>query len=385
MCTVPMSSVSKNSYIYADNAATTQLSVMAYASMTSFLVDEYGNPSQPYAFSRPVKRALREARESIASCINADPGEIVFTSGGTESDNWAIKGFALRDDMMREIVTSEIEHHAVLDSCKAMSAIGHRVAVLPVSRTGVIALDALREMSLGDGSLVSCMYANNEIGTIQPIGELCDIAHSKGAIFHTDAVQAVGHVEIDVKAMGVDMLSASAHKFNGPKGIGFLYIKDGTPLAPYANGGAQEMGRRAGTENVASIVAMAVALKENCDAIEANAVRLGRLERLLLDDLAALGVPYRRNGENQLPGLMSLSFAGASGEMLLHRLDLMKIAVSTGSACDGANTRVSHVLKAIGLPEAEAKETVRISLGKHNGEGDVRAIATALGKILLRD
>ena len=159
MCTVPMSSVFKNSYIYADNAATTQLSVAAYASMTSFLVDEYGNPSQPYAFSRPVKRALHEARESIASCINADPGEIVFTSGGTESDNWAIKGFALRDGMMREIVTSEIEHHAVLDSCKAMSAIGHRVALLPVSRTGVIALDALHEMSLGDGSLVSCMYA----------------------------------------------------------------------------------------------------------------------------------------------------------------------------------------------------------------------------------
>ena len=190
---------------------------------------------------------------------------------------------------------------------------------------------------------------------------------------------------MDVRAMGIDMLSASAHKFNGPKGIGFLYIKDGTPLAPYANGGAQEMGRRAGTENVASIVAMAVALKENCGAIEANTVRLGRLERLLLDDLAALGVPYRRNGENQLPGLMSLSFAGASGEMLLHRLDLMKIAVSTGSACDGANTKVSHVLKAIGLPEAEAKGTVRISLGKHNGEGDVHAIATALGKILLRD
>ena len=369
--------------IYADNAATTQLNKVAFDAMVPWLIDEYGNASQPYAFARKPKKALAKARATIAECINALPEEIFFTSGGTESDNWAIKGSAFADAEKRATITSTFEHHAVLHSCATIERLGYPVAYLMPTSDGVITADALSGLISNTTRLVSVMYANNEIGTIQPIRELCKVAHLHGALFHTDAVQAIGHVEIDVQKLGVDMLSASAHKFNGPKGIGFLYIRKGTKILPYADGGAQEHQHRAGTENVASVVGMATALKENCVAMSKNTTYIQGLEHQLLDALHASHIPFVRNGsDNNLPGLISLSFAGADGEAILHRMDLKGICISTGSACNSTNTEISHVLQAICLEEILAKGTVRISLGKNNTMEDVDCIVNTLVKIL---
>lgn len=369
--------------IYADHAATTQLDPAALEAMMPWLLDEYGNASQPYAFARRPKEALAESRAAIAGCIGASPEEIYFTSGGTESDNWAIKGSALGDHQRRATITSSFEHHAVLHACQAIEGIGWPVVYMRPTTDGLILPEILKSSIGVQPRLVSVMYANNEIGTIQPIKDLCAIAHTYGAIFHTDAVQAIGHIKIDVHKLGVDMLSASAHKFNGPKGIGFLYIRRGTPLTSYIDGGAQERGLRAGTENIASIVGMAAALKVNCDALESNRSHILRLECQLLNRLDEAGVSYVRNGgSTRLPGLISLSFPGADGEAILHRMDLMGISISTGSACDSTNTTISHVLQAIGLEKAFAKGTVRISLGRHNTEEEVERIAESVIKIL---
>lgn len=369
--------------IYADNAATTKLDIDVFESMRCYLVDDYGNPSQPYSFSRNTKIALKEARETIASCIDALPEEIYFTSGGTESDNWALKGYAKKHDK-KGIIISPIEHHAILHTAEALKREGYDVCLLDVTKEGVVLPSFLKERLNEDVSLVSVMLANNEIGSIQPVGELARVAHEYGAAFHTDAVQAMGHIEIDVKKLGVDMLSASAHKFNGPRGIGFLYIKNGIELFPFMDGGAQEKGMRAGTENVAAIVGMAVALKKNCDAISVEKEHLDMMEEQLISGLKEKGLQFVRNGsKDHLPGNISLSFKDSDGEMLLHRLDLMGICVSTGSACDSKNTQVSHVIKAIGVPEEYAKGTIRISLGKENTEEDIRKIIDALGMVLL--
>lgn len=368
--------------IYADNAATTRLDASVFDAMKPFLLEEYGNPSQPYSLSRAPKKAIKDARETIASCIGASPEEIFFTSGGTESDNWAIKGNAFCDVDKRATITSSIEHHAVLNSCRAIERLGFPVVYLTPTDDGIITPDALRSVITNRTRLVSVMFANNEIGTIQPIKNLSLIAHEYGALFHTDAVQAVGHVAIDVKELGVDMLSASAHKFNGPKGVGFLYIRKGTQIAPLNDGGAQERGFRAGTENVSAIVGMAVALKNNCKSINENSKHIFNLENALLEGLR--GLNYIRNGsDNHIPGNISLSFKDSDGEMILHRLDLAGICVSTGSACDSVNTQISHVLKAIRLDENLAKGTIRISLGKDNTEDDVAAIINAIKKIVL--
>ena len=370
-------------FIYADNAATTKLDIDAFEAMKPYLLEEYGNASQPYSFARKPKQALKEARAIIAHCINADPEEIYFTSGGTESDNWAVKGIAFAEAEKRSIVTSQIEHHAILRACETLEKHGYPVAYLPVNREGVVTAETLESLITSSTSLVSIMFANNEVGTIEPIKDLCEIAHKHGSLFHTDAVQAVGHVRIDVKELGVDMLSASAHKFNGPKGIGFLYVKKGTPISQYSNGGSQEFGLRAGTENVASIVGMAVALKKNCDAIEEKAKHMGLLEAKLLDGLSESGVDFIRNGATQrVPGNISLSFRGADGEALLHRLDLMGISVSTGAACDTVNTQISHVLKAMGIDEAYAKGTIRISWGNNNTIEETEILSEKLIRIL---
>lgn len=370
-------------HIYADNAATTKLDKEAFEAMVPWLTEKYGNPSQPYSFSRSVKKALADSRETIAACINAEPDEIFFTSGGTESDNWAIKGVAFSNNDRRAIITSAFEHHAVLRSCEAVERLGYPISYIWPNPKGIITPDALKSSITDKTSLVSVMYVNNELGTIQPIHELCDIAHSHNALFHTDAVQAVGHTEIDVKILDVDLLSASAHKFNGPKGIGFLYIRRGVKLSPYANGGSQEFGVRAGTENVASIVGMAVALKNNIEALKTNQKKVKTLERLLLDKLDENQIPYIRNGANQtLPGIISLSFDGKNGESILHRMDLLGISISTGSACDSKSTEFSHVLKAIKMDERLAKGTIRISLGKNNSADDVDAIVKALIQII---
>ncbi len=370
-------------FIYADNAATTQLDMDAFEAMKPYLLGEYGNASQPYSFARTAKKALKNSRETIARCIGAEPEEIFFTSGGTESNNWAIKGTAFSGSTKHAFITSVIEHHAILRPCADIESMGYPVSYLPVDCTGIVDVGTLSEYINSDTRLVSIMTANNEIGSIQDISALAAIAHSCGAIFHTDAVQAVGHIEINVNLLGVDMLSASAHKFNGPKGIGFLYVRKGTPLMPYASGGGQEHHMRAGTENVASIVGMATALKKNVAAMKDTASHLALLENRLLVGLSNANIRFSRNGSKvHIPGNLSLSFPGYSGEALLHRLDLMGICVSTGSACNSAETQVSHVLKAIGLDETEAKGTIRLSFGKDNIENDIDAIVDALRKIL---
>lgn len=369
--------------IYADNAATTKLDIEAFEAMKPWLLDEYGNASGAYSFSRKPKKALQEARETIAQCINAMPEEIYFTSGGTESDNWAIKGIALSSKTPKTILTSAIEHHAILHSCKAIAHLGYPIKYMQPLQNGVIAPSILEENIMSNMGLVSVMLVNNELGTIQPIEDLAAIAHNHDILFHTDAVQAVGHIEIDVKRLGVDLLSASAHKFNGPKGIGFLYVRKGTKLLPYLDGGAQESGMRAGTENVANIVGMAVALRNNVVNVRANQKYVKNLEQQFFQILTENNINYIRNGgEETIPGLISLSFDGKSGETILHRMDLMGINISTGSACNSHSIQISHVLRAIHLSESLAKGTIRISLGKDNTEEDVKVIVSALEKIL---
>ena len=370
-------------YIYADHAATTKLDKDAYEAMVPYLLEEYGNISQPYSFSRSAKAAIKQARETIADCIHALPEEIYFTSGGTESDNWAIKGSALVDADKRAVITSSIEHHAVLHSCSALERMGYPISYLRVTEDGIITPQELERNIPDKIRLVSIMLANNEIGSIQPITQLSAIAHAHHAIFHTDAVQAVGHIKVDMRELGIDMLSASAHKFNGPKGIGFLYIKKGTKMIPYMDGGAQESGLRAGTVNVAAVIGMAVALKKSCEAIDIRKKQLLELERILIGILSAADIEYVRNGsENHLPGNISLSFKNIDGEMLLHRLDLMGICVSTGAACNSDHTQISHVLQAIGLSREYSKGTIRISFGADNTEEDSVAIAHAIKRII---
>ncbi len=370
-------------FIYADNAATTKLNKEAFEAMVPWLTDEYGNASQPYSFARKSKKALAEARETIAKCINALPEEIYFTSGGTESDNWAIKGSAFSDVDKRATITSAIEHHAVLNACAAIERLGYPVTYLLPDSEGTVLPEKLSAVITDKTRLVSIMFSNNEIGTIEPIAELAEIAHSHGAIFHTDAVQAIAHTPIDVKTMGIDMLSASAHKFNGPKGIGFLYIRKGIKLRPFNDGGAQEFGMRAGTENIASIVGMAKALEISCSALKDNAEYVLKLENILLEHIQESRLDFVRNGaKNHIPGNISLSFKDKDGEAILHRLDLMGICVSTGSACDSVNTQVSHVLQAINLPDEYAKGTIRISLNKDNTVEEAVTIADSITRIL---
>lgn len=369
--------------IYADNAATTKLDNDAFKAMKPWLMHEYGNPSSAYSFSRKPKQALKKARETIADCIHALPDEIYFTSGGTESDNWAIKGVANLGDKQNSIVTSSIEHSAVLNSCKSLERRGYHVTYLQPEQSGIITANTLEQNIIDDTFLVSVMLANNEIGTIEPIKELSSVAHAHNAIFHSDAVQAVGHIDIDVNELHIDMLSASAHKFGGPRGIGFLYVRQGIALPPYLDGGEQENGMRSGTENVANIVGMAVALKNSVDNLKSHQQHLTNLEQYLLKKLNDYNIAYTRNGgEERLPGLISLSFEGKSGEAILHRMDLMGICVSTGSACNSKSTQISHVLQAIRLPKTLANGTIRVSLSKDNTTEDVEAIAVALCKIL---
>lgn len=371
--------------IYADNAATTQLDEDAFEAMKPFLLECYANASQPYSFAKKAKKALKESRETIAECINAEPEEILFTSGGTESDNWAVKGFAFSESGHKAVITSQIEHHAILNSCYEIERLGHPVAYLPVTDKGIVTPDSLRNFITSNTGLVSVMTANNEIGTIQNIGALSEIAHDNGAIFHTDAVQAVGHIPIDVKALGVDMLSASAHKFNGPKSIGFLYKAENCgEIRPFHNGGSQEYGMRAGTENIAAIVGMAVALKKNISEMEQNEKHLRLLSEVFLTELRQSNADFILNGHptDRLPGNINISIKNRSGEGLMHMLDLKSICISTGSACDSTKQEVSHVIEAIKVPEKYAEGTVRITFGKNNTEQDAVDVAKAIVKML---
>lgn len=369
--------------IYADNAATTQLDSEVFEKMKQFFRAEYANISQPYSFARIGKKAVKQAREIIANCINATPEEIFFTSGGTESNNWAIKGTMLFSKEKSGIITSEIEHHAILKPCHTMEKLGYPVKYLKVTQEGKVSLDILKNAITSNDKLISIMMANNEIGTIQDIKNLCKIAHEKDILFHTDAVQALGHIHIDVKYLDVDMLSASAHKFNGPKGIGFIFIRKGIEIEPFIEGGSQEMGYRAGTENIASIVGMALALEKNCKEIDENMKYLKKLEKIFFEVLDKSKINYIKNGGNsRIPGNISISIKDEDGERILHRLDLMKICISTGSACNGKYSVVSHVINAIKVPKDYAKGTIRISLGHNNTEDEVREIANSIIKIV---
>lgn len=370
--------------IYADNAATTKLDKNAFEAMLPFLQEEYGNVSSEYSFSRSPRKAIAEARQIIASCINASPDEIYFTSGGTEADNWAIKGVALKNrDNGKHLITSKFEHHAVLNSCSFLEELGFNISYLPIESNGHISAKKLCNALRPDTILVSIMLANNEIGTLQDVGEFSKIAHNHKTIFHCDGVQAVGHISIDVKALDIDLLSASAHKFNGPKGVGFLYLRKGVDLLNLFSGGKQENGRRAGTENVANIVGMAVALKKNNEKINENATYLNRLTKLLLEKLSGSGVDYVVNGDfNRLPGNINISIQNQDGEALLHRLDIKGIIVSTGSACSSGRTELSHVIKAIGTPKKYATGTIRITLSKDNTIDDVLMIAEAIKTVV---
>ena len=351
--------------IYADNAATTKLDERAFEAMRPFLLEEYGNASQPYSLARLPKKALQEARESIAACIGADSDEIFFTSGGTESDNWAIKSHSLRP-ASSTIVTSAFEHHAVLHSCEWMNQRGARTIYVTPQESGHIDVFRLKE-ALPEGSgLVTIMFANNEIGTIQPIEELAKVAHEQGYIFHTDAVQAVGHIPVNVKDMNIDMLSASGHKFHGPKGTGFLYISNSVKIGSFIHGGSQERSRRAGTLNVPGIIGMAEAARLEAMNMEKNMKYVSGMRDYIIERISA-DIPYAiLNGDRykRLPGNIHMSFIGAASELLLIMLDQKGICVSAGSACASGSVDPSHVLTAIGVDKNIARNSVRMTIGE---------------------
>lgn len=374
--------------IYVDYAATTPLDPDVFQAMKPFLIERYGNASTLYRTGREVRRALDEARDTVAHAIGAQsPGEIIFTSGGSESDNLAVKGVAWAlADQGRHIVTTAIEHHAVLDTAKWLKQWGFDVTFLTPDRDGVVQAHRVAEAIRDDTILVSVMHANNETGSIQPIREIAQVTKERGVLFHTDAVQTVGHLPVNVEDLGCDLLSFSAHKFYGPKGVGGLYIRRGTPLAPLIHGGGQERERRAGTENVAGIVGLAYALQVSIQSMEQEAQRLRGLRDALAESLLTEIPLTRLNGHptDRLPGHVNVTFSGTEGESILLNLDMKGIEASSGSACTSGSIEASHVLLAMGLSRAEALGSVRFTLGKYTTEDDIRRIAQVLPPIIQR-
>ena len=374
-------------FVYADNAATTPVSREVLDAMLPYYAEHYGNPSSLYSVGREAKKAVELARGEIASCIGAQPAEIFFTSGGSESDNWAIKGVAHEQAKKgkKHLITTKFEHHAVLHTMSALEKEGFEVTYLDVHEDGLVRPAELEAALREDTALVSVMYANNEIGTIQPIAELGAICKKRGVLFHSDAVQAVGNVEIDVAAQNIDLLSLTAHKLHGPKGCGALYIRKGIRLPNLIEGGAQERGRRAGTENVAGMVGLAAAMKHACSTVAERRERLSALRDKLID--GALQIPRSRlNGDrvHRLPGNVNLCFEGIEGESLLLMLDLQGVCASSGSACTSGSLDPSHVLLAIGLPHEIAHGSLRLSLSDQNTEEDVDYILEILPGIVER-
>ncbi|MGW8115437.1 cysteine desulfurase NifS [Caproicibacterium sp. NSD3] len=371
--------------IYVDNSATTPVSPEALKAMEPYFIEGFGNASSLYSVGRKAKKALEEARASIAGCFNAEPDEIYFTSGGSEADNWAIKGVAhlMAKKGKKHIITSKFEHHAVLHTCAVLEKEGFEVTYLNVHHNGLVRPEELEAAIRPDTALVTIMYANNEIGTIQPIPEISAICKKHGVLFHTDAVQAAGNIHIDVKAQNIDMLSISAHKFHGPKGVGALYIRKGIILPNLIEGGAQEKGHRAGTENVAGIVGMSVALKNACDHIDEKAARLSKMRDRLIDGLLKIERSHiNGDREHRLPGNVNMCFEGVEGESLLLQLDLRGVCASSGSACTSGSLDPSHVLLSIGLPHEIAHGSLRISFGDQNTEEDVDFLLQEVPKIV---
>lgn len=373
--------------IYFDNAATTKPRKEVIDKMLPYITEKYGNPSSIYKIARENKEAVDEARQAVAEAINAKPNEIYFTAGGSESDNWALKGIAdSYSDKGRHIITTAIEHHAILHTCEYLESKGFEVTYLPVDEYGIISVEELKSAIREDTILISVMFANNEIGSVQPVAEIGKIAREKGIVFHTDAVQAVGHLPIDVEAMNIDLLSLSGHKLYGPKGIGALYVRKGIKLKPFIHGGAQERGRRAGTENVPGIVGLGEAVRLASAEMEEERTRLVSLRDRLIEGILT-SIPHSRlNGhpEKRLPGNVNISFEFIEGESMLLLLDMKGICASSGSACTSGSLDPSHVLLAIGLPHEKAHGSLRLTLGHFNTDEDVDVVLRELPPIVQR-
>ena len=372
-------------FVYADNAATTCVSRAAIDAMLPYLLEDYGNPSSLYAFGQKAQEALQEARETAAKCIGATPREIYFTSGGSEADNQAIVSAARVGARhgKKHLISTKFEHHAVLHTLKKLEKEGFEVTLLDVHEDGVVRLEDVEAAIRPDTCLVTVMFANNEIGTTQPIREIGALCREKGIPFHTDAVQAAGHMPIDVVDMNIDMLSMSGHKFHAPKGVGVLYARKNMPLVNIIEGGAQERGKRAGTENVAGIVALAAALKESCEHMEENTAKIIPMRDKLFAELSK--IPHSKiNGslEHHVPGTVNMCFEGIEGESLLLLLDRDGICASSGSACTSGSLDPSHVLLSIGLPHEVAHGSLRLSIGEYNSMDEIDHIIEVVPKVV---
>ena len=372
-------------FVYADNAATTSVSKTALDAMMPYLTDLYGNPSSLYSFGQKAKEALEASRETVAHYLGADPKEIIFTSGGSEADNQAIVSAARLGARKgkKHIISTQFEHHAVLHTLNRLEKEGYEVTLLDPHSDGVIRVEDVANALRDDTCLVTIMFANNEIGTVQPIAEIGALCRERKVLFHTDAVQAAGHMPIDVRAMNIDMLSMSGHKFHAPKGVGVLFAKKGIVLTNIIDGGAQERGKRAGTENVAGIVAMAAALKESCDNMEENTAKIIPMRDKLFSELSK--IPHSKiNGslEHHVPGTVNMCFEGIEGESLLLMLDDQGICASSGSACTSGSLDPSHVLLSIGLPHEVAHGSLRLSIGEYNTMEQIDHIVEVVPKVV---
>jgi cysteine desulfurase len=374
--------------IYLDHNATTPVDPAAAEAMTRALTELFGNPSSVHYYGQQAKAAMDDARSAVAALIGAENAEVVFTSSGTEADNLAIRGAAeaLEPSGRRQLITSGIEHEAVLNTFKALAKRGWKTTLLPLDATGVVAPDRLREAMTDDTALVSVMHANNEIGTVQPIAELAQIAHARGALFHTDAVQTTGKIPVNVRALGVDMLALSAHKFYGPKGAGALWIKRGVRLLPSSTGGKQERNRRAGTENTAGLIGMGVAASHAMARLGSEGPRLAALRDRLENGILAAVQNTEVNGARgmRVPNTTNISFDRVEAESLLIALDLEGIAVSTGSACSSGTLEPSHVLRAMNLPTHRAQNSIRFSLGASNTEEQIDRVIGVLPRVVAK-
>ncbi|GFN36015.1 cysteine desulfurase NifS [Tepidimicrobium xylanilyticum] len=376
-----------DNYIYMDNSATTPVKEEVLKEMLPYFTKNYGNPSSIYSLGNQSKNAVEIAREKIAKALNAKPNEIFFTAGGSEADNWALKGVAYANrNKGNHIITSKIEHHGILHTCEYLEKQGFQVTYLDVDEYGVVNLKQLEDAITDKTILISIMFANNEIGTIQPIKEIGRIAKEKGIYFHTDAVQAIGHIRIDVNELNIDLLSLAAHKFYGPKGVGALYIRQGVKIDTLISGGAQERNRRAGTENVPGIVGMGKAIELAYENLEEKNARLISLRDRLIKKIFDNIDHVRLNGHptNRLPGNVNVCFEFIEGESLLLSLDMEGIAASSGSACTSGSLEPSHVLLAIGLPHEVAHGSLRLSLGEFNTEEEVDYVVEKLTEIVTR-
>ncbi len=366
--------------IYLDHAATTPVDKRVLEAMLPYFTESYGNPSSIYGFSNDVRKAVEEARRRVAKLINAEPSEIIFTSGGTEGDNIAIKGVAY-SGRGRHIITSAIEHHAVFNACRALEKQGFEVTYIPVGRDGIVSVDDVKNAVRDDTALITIMHANNEIGTIQPIEEIGKAAGGKGIVFHSDAVQSVGKIPVDVKKMNVDLLTISSHKLYGPKGVGALYVRNGVKLTPLSDGGGHERGIRPGTENVPGIVGFGKAAELALEEMNSNAERIRKLRDRLIEGALKIENSWLNGSrEKRLPNNVHLGFKFIEGEALVLELDANGICASTGSACSSKSLEPSHVLKAVGLPPEYCHGSLRMTLGKYNTEEEIDYVLSILPK-----